>query len=80
MWLCIDYLRMVVATLRDVIQAWDMDPTDPRLDGRHCTQSQALPVWPDQRRVGANRAEITILKRSLKRWLFMTYVPQDICP
>ena len=37
-----DRLRMVVVTSMGVIQAWDVDPTEPWPDGRHCPQDQAV--------------------------------------
>jgi hypothetical protein len=37
-----DRLRMVVAARCRMIQARDVDPREPRPDGRHCPQDQAV--------------------------------------
>jgi AraC-like DNA-binding protein len=37
-----DRLRIVVAAWSGVIQAWDVDPREPRPDGRHRAQDQAV--------------------------------------
>jgi hypothetical protein len=37
-----DRLRMVVAARCGMIQARDVDPREPRPDGRHCPQDQAV--------------------------------------
>ena len=39
-----DRLRKVVAARCEMIQAWDVDPTEPRPDGRHRPQDQAVSV------------------------------------